>query len=165
MSWTCPRTRPMSPHFQGHGVVPGQCGFRLVESCVWRTCPHIWVMSGWDYRNFQCRSTVKNIKVVTNMNIKHIVLQFIDLISFIDNYMSYSYIRMKMIMALSIVSRNVLWTQDTRTFTCPISEQKHWCPRNITRGHLRTCPDMSRTGHLRFLFEKKSDMSLKDISI
>jgi hypothetical protein len=41
MSRTCPRTRPMSPHFQGHGVVPGQCGLRLVESCVWRTCPHI----------------------------------------------------------------------------------------------------------------------------
>jgi hypothetical protein len=57
-------------------------------------------------------------------------------------------------MALNIVSRNVLRTQDTRTFTCPISEQKHGCPRDITRGHLRTCPDMSRTRHLRVLFEK-----------
>ena len=57
---------------------------------------------------------------------------------------------MKIIKALNIVSRNVLWTQDTRTFTC---------------GHSRTCPNMSRTRHLRVLFEKKSDMSLKDISI
>jgi hypothetical protein len=38
--------------------------------------------------------------------------------------MSFSYIIMKIIMALNIVSRNVFWTQDTRTFTCPISEQK-----------------------------------------
>jgi hypothetical protein len=56
---TC-SAKPMSPHFQGHGVVPGQCGLRLVLSCVWRTCPHIWVMSGWDYRLAPAPSTKRS---------------------------------------------------------------------------------------------------------
>jgi hypothetical protein len=55
---------------------------------------------------------------------------------------------------INIVSRNVLWTQDTRTFMCPISKQKHLYPRDITCGHLQTCPNMSRTRHLRVLYEK-----------
>jgi hypothetical protein len=160
LRWKCPG------HVPGHGQCPliskdmglsrdnVAWDWLMIESCVWRTCPHnIWVMSGWDYRNFQCRSTVTYNKVVMNMNIQYIVLQFIHFISFIDNVWVFLIIIMKNVMALTIVSRNVLWTQDTRIFTCPI-----WLKAKTlmsSQHFLRTFTDMSsRTRHLRVLFEK-----------
>jgi hypothetical protein len=71
-------------------------------------------------------------------------------------YQSKSFLRHSVVVTVHIRHEfcHVILCEDTRTFTRPISEQYHWCPHDITQGHSRTCHDMSRTWHLRVLFEK-----------